>query len=402
MRKRQRYRLKWSKGRRRSKLVLANSINSLLPMLFTPVISLLIIRRSSEVLWGAFVGVLIIVQLGAHIASWGNSTYLLRAFSRAPTHITHDWGTSLFTRLLLVVGLALIALFIYPPSQAGWIILWGMALFLHQSCAVLITYQRDFLFSALVEGAGLIFLLTAVLFMESRLTVDLLIQLFALSVLGKAISLLWRYRRITWGGNGRFQSQYFALAFPFFLLGFSGMLNSRVDLYAVNFFLTAQDVAEYQVFTSFLLYLQALAGFILLPFVKNIYRLEIGSIYKLAFLMLALGLLVIPSALFVLNLLLRGLYQIELSPLFFLFGGLMTLPVFFNLPIIYALYKKDKQMVVLMVNITAVLINLWLNFLLLPRWGLIGAVVSTAIVKWLSLVVYAMQSVGLRRKGAMI
>lgn len=80
----------------------------------------------------------------------------------------------------------------------------------------------------------------------------------------------------------------------------------------------------------------------------------------------------------------------------------MTLATYFNQPIIYALYKGDRQIVVLWVNIMAVLLNLALNFLLLPRWGLIGAIISTTAVRWLSSTVYYLQSAGLRQKTATI
>ena len=405
----QRQQIKWRKWLRRGQLVATNSLNSLLPMLFTPLLSLLIIRRSSDALWGAFVGVLIVVQLGAHVVAWGNGPYLLRAFSRNPSQIGSAWQSSLLTRLLLAAALAVILLFFYPAAQARWMILWGAALILHQSCAVLITYRRDFLFSALVELAGLGALLTAVLIQKDDLTVDLLIRAFGLSVAGKAILLLWRHRLVTGGrgepgkqGRSRFQPQYFALAFPFFLLGFSGMLNSRIDLYAVNYFFTEQDVGQYQVFTTFLLHLQALAGFVLVPFVKSIYRLQHATIRKMALGLLGVGLLVIPPALFALNWLLRELYSIELPPRFFLLGGLMTLPIYFNLPIIYAVYKADKQIIVLWVNIGSALLNLALNFLFLPRWGLIGAVASTTIVSWLALLVYALQSASLNQKEVVV
>jgi O-antigen/teichoic acid export membrane protein len=281
-----------------------------------------------------------------------------------------------------------------------------MAQILHQSYAALITYRRDFLFSALVELLGLAALLTAFFIWEANLNVEFLVQAFTLSVVGKAILLLWRYRKITWGRsmgeNNLIQPRYFVLAFPFFLLGLSGMLNSRVDLYAVNYFLTAQDVGQYQVFTTFLLYLQAVAGFIVIPFVTTIYRLQQATIHKLSLGMMLIGILIIPPGLLVLSGLLRGLYGIELSYPFFIFGGLATLPIYFNSPIIYGMFKADRQMIVLWVNITAVLLNLLLNFLLLPRWGLIGAIIATAIVKWLSLAMYAIQSVSLRRKGVMI
>jgi len=380
----------WLKFQRRAGLIAINSLHKGLPMLLTPLISLLVIRQASAAVWGAFVAVLITVQLGTHLVAWGNDTYLLREFSRHPADMADAWQSSLRTRLALFVGLALLAVLLYPQA-AGWIVLWGLALALHQSCAVLITYRRDFLFAAVVELAGLAVMLTAVFYVGQAITPDWLLRLFALTTLAKAAVLLLRYWGVVAGGAGRFQPRYFLLALPFFLLGFGGMLNSRIDLYIIAFYFPAEEVGVYQVFSSFLLYIQALAGFILLPFVKTIYRLPYTTIRQMARTLFVLGVLIVPIAMIALSFLLSRLYGILLPSAFYWLGGLAALPLFYFSPIIYALYKAEKQTTVLLVNLLGIISALILNLILLPRLGLIGAIVAMALIKWSTLLIYDWQ-----------
>lgn len=380
----------WLKFQRRAGLIAINSLHKGLPMLLTPLVSLLVIRQASAAVWGTFVALLITVQLGTHLVAWGNDTYLLREFSRHPAGMANAWQSSLRTRLALFVGLALLALLLYPQA-AGWIILWGLALVLHQSCAVLVTYRRDFLLAAIVELAGSVAMLTAVFLAGQAITPDWLLRLFALTTLAKAAVLLLRYGGVVAGGYGRFQPRYFLLALPFFLLGLGGMLNSRIDLYIIAFYFPAEEVGVYQVFSSFLLYVQALAGFILLPFVKTIYRLPYTAIRRMARALLGLGILIVPIAMIALSFLLSRLYGILLPSAFYWLGGLAVLPLFYFSPIIYALYKAEKQTTVLLVNLLGIISALILNLILLPHLGLIGAIVAMVLIKWSTLLTYNWQ-----------
>ena len=382
---------RWFKLQRRLGLVITNSINSLLPMLFAPLVSWLVIRQTSVALWGTFVGVLITVQLGVHVVAWGNHDYLLREFSRNPAQLAQVWHNSFRSRLLLLLLLAIVGFLLYP-EMSGWVLLWGLGLVLHQSCTVLITYKRDFAFTAGVEFMGLSLTAVPILFWGEAISPGLLIQLFASVTLIKASILLLRHRAIVWGGNGRFQIHYFVAALPFFLLGFGGMLNSRIDLYIVYAYLSAEDVGQYQIFTSFLLYIQALAAFIFTPFVKSLFRLQYTTIRKMSRSLFLVGLLLVPIGMAVLYVLLENLYDIHLPAPFFLLGALANLPIFYFVPMVYALYKAEKQMVVLKVNLLSIFLTLLLNIIFLPLWGLIGTVLTMVIIKWLVLLIYAQQS----------
>jgi O-antigen/teichoic acid export membrane protein len=367
-----------------------HSLNSLLIPVINALISLLVIRLTSVELWGAFVQVLLVTQLGMQIVNWGNKEYLLRAFSRKPGRLAELWQCAFFTRCLLYFGfMGVMALWGWPVSWLLLIWMWGAGLMLAQSFEVLVLYRRLFVFALAVEIGVSLVLLTGVIATGSQLTVTGLVAFFMLAQVGKAAAFLLRFRaQVLSQVSGRFDPAYFGLALPFFLLGFTGMLQSRIDLYSVSYFMNQADVGQYQVLTGFLLYIQALANFVLLPFVKTVYRLKIVVIHKISWRLFGLGLFIVPPAVVLIAWLLRHLYHFDLSPMLFIVGGLHVLPIFFTLPIIYALYKADLQRQVLYVNLVNIGLNVALNILWIPRWGLLGALLATALTSWLTLVYY--------------
>ena len=52
------------------------------------------------------------------------------------------------------------------------------------------------------------------------------------------------------------------------------------------------------------------------------------------------------------------------------------------------LYKDNQPSTVLAINVAGILLKLALNLILLPRLGLLGAVMSVGVIQWLILVAY--------------
>ena len=382
------------KYRRRLLLVITNSFNSLLLPLFNVLISLWVVRVASVDLWGDFVALLVVAQLGAHVLAWGNKEYLLRAFSLDPARVAESWQSNLLTRLALFPLFALIALLGWSPAQGFLLALWTLGLVICQSFEALVIYRRAFTAAIGIELGGIGVLLASITALGAGLTVDALLLLFAAVTLGKAAALALAFRgerlsvHATASRRARFAPAYFGLALPFFLLGFSGMLQSRIDLYSVSIFLPEREVGQYQVFINLMLYLQAMANFVLTPFVKGLYRLDADAIRRVSIRLLGLGLLLTPPALFAVDWMLSRVYAIELSPLYLALGGLYVLPVYYYLPTIYALYKENRQNRVLWINLSGAALNLLLNLFLVPRRGALGALLATTLVQWFVLACY--------------
>ena len=114
------------KLRQRLVLVIANSANILLVPVVNIAVSLLVIRLASAELWGAFVSILIWINLANHIIHWGSKEYLLREFSRRPGSIGEAWQSNLLSRAgLYALFVLAVLLFPIPPLHKLLVILWG-------------------------------------------------------------------------------------------------------------------------------------------------------------------------------------------------------------------------------------------------------------------------------------
>jgi O-antigen/teichoic acid export membrane protein len=378
----------WFRGktRRRIGTILLNSLHSLLQPVLNIAVSFIVVRRADEALWGAFVAVLIVVQLLLHVIAWGNKDYLLRAFSRTPAKIRTLWQTNISTRaVFLLLTLPLLTLFY--DQLAGALLLWVVAAFIASSFDVLVIYQRRFLIALFVEALATGFVVFALVTADA-LTVPYILWAFALGATLKAALWLLIFRHMLKGLRPRFEARYFDHAATFFLLGFSGMLGSRIDLYTVSALLDEQSTGRYQIFINLMLYLQAMAQFIMLPFVKSVYRLDDGAIQHMMMLLFRGGVFIIPFALVAAHRLFIWVYDIHYDLMFMLLGGLFVLPIYAYLPLIYRLYKRNEQGAVLRKNLIGAGANLGLNLLLLPVWGLHGALFSSALMQWTTLIYY--------------
>jgi O-antigen/teichoic acid export membrane protein len=360
----------------------------LLPI-FSIAISFFAIRLTSVELWGEFVSVMIIVQFVAHLASWGNKDYLLREFSRFPGRIAENWQISLLTRLVLLCGLCLIMVLLgYSWLRVSLMILWTAGIVIVQSYESLVLYRKAFLFSLWVETGAIFLLIIGVVSVGANNTIDKLLLLFAVIQILKAVIYVGRFREILSEFSIRIDLQYFRLAFPFFLLGFSGLLASRIDLYAVSYYMEERDVARYQVFINLMLYLQSVSAFIVTPYVKNIYRMENQTISKISRRLFVFGIVILIPALIIVYWLLITLYDIRFSVEFLALGGAFVLPIYAYLPLIHRLYKLNRTGIVLVVNLVGAGANLALNVILLPNIGVSGAILSSAVIQWAMLAVY--------------
>ncbi|MEZ4775413.1 MAG: polysaccharide biosynthesis C-terminal domain-containing protein [Bacteroidia bacterium] len=375
---------------RKSRTALIFAVRNLLIPILNISISLLVIQLGSETLWGGFVNTLIWVSLTLHILSWGNKEYLLRIFSKNPSRIIQVWQENLFTRgtgLFLAAGIFLWQGF--PSGTYGWILLWLMTAFIAQSWEVIVLYEKQFGLAIFTELAGFGLIAGGLFRLGGDITLIQIVYLYAISNLLKSAMLTFWFRKT---GLAVFQfslsKKHLSEAFPFFLVGLSGMLNTRIDLYMANAWLTEDKVAVYQVMTSLFIYLQAFSGMITLPFVKNIYRLPSENIaripYKLGGIGLVLLLAAIPATWWVLN----GLYKFDLEAAFYVWGFLLAFPIYWYLPTIYLCYKHQKEGLVLGLNALGIAVNIGLNIYFIPLWDIKGALIASVIAQWVILFCY--------------
>ena len=370
------------------KLIFASVLHQAVLPILNLAVSLAVIRLVSAERWGGFVSWLIIAQFAAHIANWGNRDYLLRRFSRAETTSASDWHSSLQTRVILLIFFAFTSpLWGWGLPKSALLILWALLLFLRQSFDVFITFYRTFLLAFALELIGIALTVAAIISWRDTLTVEQLVLVFCATTFLKTLALLWRFRSDVKPSpkQGLLRIDYnlhLRQAGPFFLLGFSGLLQARIDLYSVDAFLSAEKLAQYQPFTNWLIYVQAIANFIVLPFVKNIYNAPYAILLKQSRRLFALGCLITPPAIWGIRWAFINVYQFNLPPAIWVLGGLYILPIYFYLVLIYTLYKADRERWVIGFNLGFAALNLGLNLLLVPRLGMVGATAATVVVQW--------------------
>jgi Na+-driven multidrug efflux pump len=79
---------------------------------------------------------------------------------------------------------------------------------------------------------------------------------------------------------------------------------------------------------------------------------------------------------------LARLYRFEVPTVWLTLGALWVWPIFFYLPLIYALFREGRQSSVIAINVLGLTMNVVVNLALLPRVGAVGAVIAGAAAQW--------------------
>lgn len=356
---------------------------NLLPSLTNLLAAWMVVHFASDQVWGSFVSIQLFVGLALHVLSWGNRDFLMRIFSTASPDSAVAWKTVFFSRGALLFIALPVLLLAYPPQFAAIVLLWLLLGAFRQSFDVVVTFRRDFTFGAMVELMAGIFTLGAIFLMRAQLGHDLLAIIFAASQGLRLVPFLFKYgREFLVGPAPSIHFLYFQRALPFFLLGFASLLVGRMDLYCLaamqspQGIVTEATVGDYQIWTGLIVYLQSVAAFLVQPLIKYLYRLPLKSVWKLTGKMLLWGSCMIAAGLPVIWLLLTYWYRIEVNAAMYWLVIPYVLPVYAMAAPIFYLYRMQAQQFVLISNGAAMLINLAVGLVLIPRYGMVGAMVA--------------------------
>ncbi len=175
---------------------------------------------------------------------------------------------------------------------------------------------------------------------------------------------------------------------PFFLLALIGILNARVDIFCINYFMNKEALGYYQVFLSFLLIIQGFGYLIISPFSKNIYRLREGSFIKIEKYLILAGPFISLFGISALYFILTYFYKIEFNFVMYLYGFLFCMPVFVYSTIVYKLFKNHNERWVVYISAICIGINVLLNFYTIPLWNLTGVIFSAMLIQWIKLFLF--------------
>jgi len=374
----------------RALVVVENCIRHLAAPAANLLVSFIVIRGSSAELWGRFAVDLIVVNLGIHLLAWGNKEYLLRAMSTDRGSAPTLWQSSLVTRS---VGLPLIVLAIVglgiDPGLIPWLIGWTLVGFVYQSFDVVVLLEHRFRLAIAAELVGLATTGGMLLGRLDRLDEAAVVAAWVVGLTVKTTVLAVGLAPMLRGRDrGRFDLRHLRDTLPFVLLALAGLLQSRVDLYAMALLADPGAIGRYQVTIGLYIALQAIAAFIQMPFVGELYENSDERSHTAADRLAILGAGIVAVGSPVMWVVLNRVYGFGFGWPVFLLGGLMAIPIYRYVPRIYLLYKHHRERTVIVINLTGAALNFALALLLIPRWSILGGLAAAALSQWFILGCY--------------
>lgn len=340
-------------------------------------LSLAVVRLYSRDFWGAYVQHLLVVSLVLAAISMGSRDYLLRQYSRAPQRIGQQLADSVSGKLVAMAGLLFILLWLpMGPLHKTVILLWLPAQLSWQAFEALVQYRRLFRKAAAIELAATALLVAALLALKPGLYAFLMLVVGSQFLKGLLYFLLNReYMRFQMLSRAKGKA-FLQATLPFLLLTLAGAASSRGELYVMGLMEGAASLGQYQVLSNFIHSSHLLASALLLPFIKNLYRLGPGSLRNLEknFLLAGLGLAPLLAA-FIFLVVHYG-YGFRLAFIDYLLSGGIILAFFAYVVRIQACFKHGRERYVTGMVVLMGMINVALSIWLVPAFGISGALLS--------------------------
>lgn len=350
------------------------------------VVSYFVVNYYTKELWGEFVTSLLLVNLIVHFLQAGSKDYLIRHYSQKPSQISALFYRVLLTRaVFLLPTLIIIVLLQSDLTKAFFIFLWVVGLFIYQSAESLIVYSKKFTVQVLSEIIAFIVMVSGLLFFKDYNATNLIL-LFTVSTWVKTfiISIKIFPKTKTFSLNFR----ELLILFPFFLIGLSGLLQSRIDQYIIALFCDKTTIASYQIFLSVFILLQAISAIFIIPYNKIIYRINGNTFNRLNRTFALWGIACVALGVVSIKFIISYFYDIELAPMYYLFGALFAYPSFVYGAIILLLYRINKEKEVMWVGYAGALLNLTSTFICVWYKQPFMAIASSAITQWVLLAWY--------------
>lgn len=365
------------KLKKRLGFVSLEAVNHFLKPAFTSLLSLLVIRLSSADVWGSFVPVLIGVELLMNYLNWGQKPYLLRSFSMKSAGLADVWLTAFVSRILLFLPI-LVFMWFLPLERTVLLLclLWLFLRFFSQSFEPLIQYERKYSVSILAETLSIV-LGCGVVYFSPEINLQSVLYAVLLGQGVKAAVLATLTPKVSFSRDWHHQiTEYFTSAFPFLLLGLIGLLQAKIDLYLVTWLMPASDTAFYHVLSGFLVILQTGAFIILAPFVKNIYRMNSSSLYRLKNRYMTLGAAFTLVGALTVVAVLKWLYLFEVDAVLVLLIAAYNFPLFLYLIESQVLLKQERENQLLASTALSAIAGFGACYFLIPQMGIFGALVG--------------------------
>ncbi len=248
-------------------------------------------------------------------------------------------------------------------------------------------YHQKFLAQLIAEIIGFITIACIILF-SGKIETNMLISAYCIAFTLKTSVILFSIKLNLKSFELHFTPTQIILSVPFFLIGLSGWLASKIDIYIVNILLPKERLAEYQLLITAFLLIRAFAAFIIYPFTKHIYRLQHKTIIKIKRMLRLVSMPLVTIFTVIVWFVFEKIIHINLSIVLYILGAFSAIPYYLFVVDIIMFYKIGKEKKVMYINFGSALINLILVVSLVPVYGLKGALIGVLITQYLTLFLY--------------
>ena len=361
-----------------------------LPSAANIITSAIVVRMLVPEWWGQITEMQLYMYLATQFCAWGNKDALMKLFSENPKEVQSNWMDSLSSRLFLLLPVLFGVYFISKDlSVILYLSSWIILRFFMQAFEAPILFQRRFMVNIVAETVGLLVTVSSLLIFRENLSFNDVLLIITTGYFLKTIIQIIYFRSF-FTLKYSFKPNYAKLKalLPFMMLGFAAVLQQKSDMICVVWMSTKIEVAQYQVFSSFLLFMQSFPGLIAGPFIKNLYRLPKSSYPKIQRYFVGIGLIISIIGTILTYFIVTYVYHFNLSLTIYGYGFLYGLLTYFYMLRIYLLFKNNKQEQVMRFSLLFIIINVLICLIFIPILNIEGAVLANVITQVLSLFLY--------------
>jgi O-antigen/teichoic acid export membrane protein len=367
----------------RIKTISFYGMSQLLSVFSVLLLSLVIVKYHSVVLWGEYVELLIWSNFFLLFLSFGNHDYLLKSFSKTPSTINQQWSNNILVRSLFLLP-SFVLIFFIPIFNKFEILVFLLIFlqFIAQSFKVLIVYHRKFSFNIWVEIGVNIVLFLLVYFQFETFNLKILLISILVSQFFKVICYSFYFLRSFQKIKIKLQVNELKKSTPFFIPLLVGTIRTKVDAYYGTHFFNLSNLSKYQIFISFLGLAQMVSSFVITPYLKNFYRSKntlINRIQKMFFIYGWIFALLMSGIMFVL---ISKIYKLDFTLIQYFLAFLFMVPLFLHVLIVSEYYKKGKQNKIALFASIVVALQIILGYFLIKFWNINGALMLKTFGQW--------------------
>ena len=339
--------------------------------------------------WASLINIMLWVFFTTFIFGWGNRDHLLRRYSEEPGKMYQAFFSNVLSRCLLLPFSLLLLLF-FPTQIALWAITLVVLTFFYSSLSTLVVYHQNFKAQLIAEIIAFGIIFGSILFLKTfNLETFLKIYVIAISIKLVLLSLQMNFWKERFSVN--ISISEFKAGFPFFILGLSGWLVSKIDIYIVDFYLEKSQLSEYQLLITAFLMLQALSAYIIIPFTKHVYRVSSKTVQRIKHKLYLISIPLIILGVFIIWFVMERFVKLGFSYNYYILGGLIALPSYFYTLNIMELIKARKERLVIYISFFGFIVNFSCIYFFIESYAIFGVLLSVCITQWVTLIAYKIQ-----------